>query len=141
MSVNAEPLASGVLCAGNCGVGIAPTRATEADREYMIGMLAAIEDIPAETLRAGSNILPLHDTSWICQWTASISIICQTLRHSNHSLKENSGTIDGFAIALNAGGRFDTAHKMQAHIRVVSRCAETHKMKLKHLETKTSKHK
>ena len=42
-----------MLCAGNCGVGIAPTRATEADREYMIGMLAAIEDIPAETLREG----------------------------------------------------------------------------------------
>lgn len=28
---------------GNCGVGCAPTRATEADREFMIGMLGAIE--------------------------------------------------------------------------------------------------
>jgi N-acyl-D-aspartate/D-glutamate deacylase len=40
---------------GNCGVGCAPTRATEADREFMIGMLGAIEDIPAEVLRQGTK--------------------------------------------------------------------------------------
>jgi len=29
-------------CAGNCGVGCAPTRATHEDREFMIGMLGAL---------------------------------------------------------------------------------------------------
>lgn len=38
---------------GNCGVGVAPTRSDEASREFMIQMLGAIEDIPAETLREG----------------------------------------------------------------------------------------
>lgn len=40
---------------GNCGVGCAPTRATEADREFMISTLGAIEDIPAEVLREGTQ--------------------------------------------------------------------------------------
>ena len=57
-----DPLLSPSGCAGvttvimgNCGVGCAPTRKTEADREFMIGMLGAIEDIPAEVLRQGTK--------------------------------------------------------------------------------------
>ncbi len=36
---------------GNCGVGFAPVRPDA--REYLIGLMNVIEDIPAETLRAG----------------------------------------------------------------------------------------
>ena len=40
---------------GNCGVGLAPTRPTPEDREYMISTLGAIEDIPSEVLRQASG--------------------------------------------------------------------------------------
>jgi N-acyl-D-aspartate/D-glutamate deacylase len=43
------------VVAGNCGVGCAPTRATEEDREFMISTLGAIEDIPADVLRQGTQ--------------------------------------------------------------------------------------
>jgi N-acyl-D-aspartate/D-glutamate deacylase len=41
------------LVMGNCGVGFAPARPTDADHDFLIGMLEGVEDIPGTALAEG----------------------------------------------------------------------------------------
>ena len=52
------------VIAGNCGVGVAPTRATREDRDFMLKCLGFVEDIPTDVIEAGAKWEQPNGSPW-----------------------------------------------------------------------------